>query len=422
MLSKNEKTIYNAIIITMNNKFEVIENGYITILENKIKEIGAGAPQNTKNLYNANRKIIIPGFVNAHTHLPMTMYRGLADDLPLKTWLEDHIWPAEAKQTNEKNVRNAAKLGLEEMIRTGTTTFCDMYFFSDAIAEETEKIGLRAVMNEALLDFPTNSYQNINEALIKAEAFINKWSNHSLINPSLVFHATYSCSKETLLRIKLLAEKYSVHFTTHISETEDEVNNVSNQQGHNPVQYLNKLGMLNEKLLAAHCVWLNESDQELFALKGAHIAHCPSSNLKLGSGIAPIPSYLEKGINVALGTDGCASNNNLDMVEEMRLAALLHKGVNHNPTLIPAREALKMATINGAKALGLDHKIGSIEAGKLADLVFIDTNNTFMQPIYDYYSALVYSMNSSCIDTVIVNGKVLMKNKQLVIHKNEQKH
>ena len=414
MLKQNEKTIYNAVIITMNSQFEIIKNGYITIKGNTIIKIGEGLPETNKNLYDARGKIIIPGFVNAHTHLPMTMYRGLADDLPLKTWLEDHIWPAEAEYTNEINVRKAAKLGMEEMIRTGTTTFCDMYFFADAVAEETEKMGLRAVMNEAILDFPTNSYATIDEALIKTENFISKWLGNPLITPGLVFHATYSCSKQTLLRIKELALKYDLVLTTHISETMEEVENVSLKQGLSPAEYLHLLGMLTGKTLAAHCVWLTETDQQLFTENGATVVHCPSSNLKLGSGIAPIPTYIEKGINVALGTDGCASNNNLDMVEEMRLAALLHKGVNHNPTLIPAREALKMATINGAKALGLDDKIGSIEEGKLADLLLINISNTFMQPIYDYYSALVYSMNSSCIDTVLVDGSVLMEDRLLV--------
>ncbi len=401
----------------MNKKFDVIKNGYITIVGNTITSIGEGIPKSDKNLYDAKEKIIIPGFVNAHTHLPMTMYRGIADDLPLKEWLEEHIWPAEAKGTHENTVRESAKLGMEEMIRTGTTTFCDMYFFADAVAEETAKIGLRGVMNEALLDFPTNSYNNIDEALKKAESFIKKWHHNSLITPSIVFHSTYTCSKQTLLKIKNLALKYKVKLTTHISETQEEINTVTEQQGVNPAQYLNNLGLLTESMIGAHCVWLTEDDQMLFAENKANIVHCPSSNLKLGSGIAPIPSYLEKGINVALGTDGCASNNKLDMVEEIRLAALLHKGVNHDPTLIPAREALKMATINGAIALGLDKKIGSLEVNKLADLVMINTNNTFMQPIYNYYSAIVYAMNSSCIDTVMVDGKVLLEDGKLSTEK-----
>ncbi len=413
MLKQKEKTIYNAVIITMNSNYDIIENGYISIKNNKITSIGKGKPKNTENLYNAKGSIIIPGFVNAHTHLPMTMYRGIADDLPLKEWLEEHIWPAEAKNTNEKNVRSAAKLGLEEMIRTGTTTFCDMYFFADAVAEETSEIGLRAVMNEPIIDFATNSYKNTAEALKKALDFIEKWGNNNLIYPALNFHSTYSCNKKTLSEIKKISDKYNIGVSTHLSETQQEVKTVTQQQNATPAQYLNNLGLLTNKTIAAHCVWLTKHEQKLFAETGANIVHCPTSNLKLGSGIAPIAQYIEKGINVALGTDGCASNNNLNMVEEMRLAALIHKGTNHNPTLIPAREALKMATINGAKALGLDDKIGSIETGKHADLLLIDTNNTFMKPIYDYYSAVIYSMNSSCISTVLVDGKVLMENKTI---------
>ncbi|OFX37109.1 MAG: hypothetical protein A2W95_09475 [Bacteroidetes bacterium GWA2_40_14] len=413
-----EKTLYNAVIITMNPELEVIRNGYVTISGNTITEIGEGIPKNGKNMVDIQGDIIIPGFVNAHTHLPMTLYRGLADDLPLKTWLEDHIWPAEATHTHEKNVRKGARLGLAEMIQTGTTTFCDMYFFADAVAEETAKSGMRAVMNEAILDFPTNSYPHVEAALAKAQQFIEKWKQHPLIYPGLVFHATYSCSKETLLKVKHLSNQFGLRISTHISETQDEVAQITERYGLNPPHYLHELGMLTENTLGAHCIWLTEEDQALFKKSGAHVVHCPSSNLKLGSGIAPVATYLQKGINVALGTDGCASNNNLDMVEEMRLAALLQKGINHNPELLPAREALKMATINGAKALGLDHLIGSIEVGKRADLAIVSTKNTFMQPIYDYYSALVYAMNSSCIDTVMADGNVLMLNRELMTVKD----
>ncbi|MGD9994977.1 MAG: amidohydrolase [Salinivirgaceae bacterium] len=413
MLQQTVKTLYNATIITMNDGFEVIEKGYLTIEGNTITALGKGLPESKTNLIDCSGKIIMPGFVNAHTHLPMTMYRGIADDLPLKEWLEEHIWPAEAKHTHEDTVRKASRLGLEEMVRTGTTTFADMYFFADAVAEETAAFGLRGVMNEGILDFPINSYKDSSEAFKKAYAFIEKWKNHPLITPAAIFHATYTCSKETLLEVKKMAEKYDLNLSTHIAETQHEVELVSSQQGMTPPAYLHELGLLTNKNFNAHCVWLNEAAQKLFAENGAHVVHCPSSNLKLGSGIAPVSTYLNKGINVALGTDGCASNNNLDMVEEMRLAALLQKGVNHDPTLLPAREALKMATLNGAKALGLAHIIGSLEMGKRADLLIINTNNTFMQPIYDYYSAIVYSMNSSCIESVLVDGKVVMEKREI---------
>jgi 5-methylthioadenosine/S-adenosylhomocysteine deaminase len=412
-LHQPTKTFINAVIVTMNPKAGIIKNGYLTIYDKKITAIGEGEPETSENLIDAGGKILMPGFVNAHTHLPMTMYRGIADDLPLKEWLEEHIWPAEAKHTHEDSVRKATRLGLEEMVRTGTTTFSDMYFFADAVAEETEKFGLRGVMNEALVDFPTNSYQNSEEAFDKIIAFTERWKDNDLISPLLIFHATYTCSRNTILKVKELAEKYRLHITSHVSETQQEIENVKQAQGMNPVEYLDALDLISDKLFIAHGVWLNENDQNIFAKKGAHIVHCPSSNLKLGSGVAPIPDYLAKGINVALGTDGCASNNNLDMVEEMRLAALIHKGVNHNPTLIPAYEALKMATVNGAKALGLADKIGSLEVGKYADILVIDTQNTFMQPIYDYYSALVYAMNSSCIETVLVDGKVVMEDRKI---------
>lgn len=414
MIHDNIKTFYNAVIITMNSNLELIEDGYITIENGKIKDIGEGKPNNQHNLINANGKIIIPGFINAHTHLPMAMYRGIADDLPLHTWLEDHIWPAEAKHTNENNVRKATRLGLAEMIKTGTTTFADMYFFVDAIADETEKAGMRAVMGEAILDFPTNSYKKTTEALSKAENLVIKLQNNELIEPAFIFHSTYTVQKDTLLKINALAKKHKVRLFTHASETQDEVKMVTKEQGKTPIEYLSDLNILETGVTAAHCVWASNSDQDILKQHNASVAHCPSSNLKLGSGIAPIPQMLKKGINVAIGTDGCASNNNLDMVEEMRLTALLHKGNNLDATVVPAQEALKMATINGAKALGLDEKIGSLEIGKQADLLIIDTKQTFMNPIYDYYSAIVYSMNSSCIESVIVNGKALMENRKLV--------
>jgi len=406
-------TYYNATIITMDAHFTLIKNGFITISGNTISAIGEGKPVHTGELIDVKKKIIIPGFINAHTHLAMTIYRGLADDLPLHTWLEEHIWPAEAKNTNDATVRTGARLGLTEMIMTGTTTFSDMYFFTNSCAEETVKMGLRGVMGEGVLDFATNSYKKTGEALKIAEQFVERWKNHPLITPAFVFHSTYACGKETLLAVKELALKHKVRLHTHVSETNEEIAMVKEKSGLNPVELLNNTGLLSSGLTAAHCVWTTENDWELFLNAKTSIAHCPTSNLKLGSGIAPVPQMLKMGINVALGTDGCASNNNLDMVEEMRLAALIHKGNQLDPTLITAKEALKMATINGAIALGLDEKIGSLEVGKLADMLFIDINNTFMEPIYDYYSAIVYSMNSCCIDSVMVNGKLLMENRKL---------
>lgn len=399
---KNKTTTYfGATIITMNESFDLFENGYITICDGKIIDIGSGKPDTPHELIDASGKIIIPGLINAHTHLSMTLYRGLADDLPLKEWLEDHIWPAEAKYTNEENIRKGARLGLAEMISTGTTTFADMYFFADAIAEETQKAGLRAVMGEAILDFNNGN----NTAIKKAEAFIERWKNNPLVYPGVILHSPYACSKNTLMEAKKLADKHQVPVSIHVAETKQETENSTNEWGLTPIEYLNELDLLNSKLFATHCVWLNDKDILMLSEKKANVVHCPTSNLKLGSGIAPIPQMLENNINIALGTDGCASNNNLNMIEEMRMAALIHKGVNHNPTLVSAREALKMATLNGAKALGIDQIIGSLEPGKAADLVFIDTNNTFMNPIYDYYSAIVYSMDSSCIERVMVEGK-----------------
>lgn len=410
MWNQTNKTLHNATIITINPKMEIIENGYLTIHKNKITALGSGKPPHTEHLIDVHGNIVMPGFVNAHTHLAMTNFRGIADDIPLKRWLEEHIWPAEAKYNTQDFIRKGTLLGLQEMIKTGTTTFADMYFFADTTARETANAGLRGVMNEAILDFPTNSFKNVDQAFDLVEKFILKWKNHPLIVPNINFHAPYSCSKKTIIQAKQLADKYSTHLTTHILETEKENALTFDFQQQNVMDLFANCGILNDKLSGAHCVWLSENDQQIFAKNNISAIHCPSSNLKLGSGVAPIANYIKKGINVALGTDGCASNNNLDMIEEMRLAALIQKGVNQNAELIPAQQALKMATINGAKALGLDHKIGSLEIGKLADFIIIDTKSTFLQPIFDYYSAIVYSMNSSCVDTVVVNGQALMIN------------
>ncbi len=407
-------TYYNATIVTLNEAMQVIEKGYLTVEGDTITAIGEGEVHADGEMIDCKGGILMPGFVNAHTHMPMTLYRGIADDLPLMEWLNEHIWPAEAKYTTEANVRIGARLGLAEMIKTGTTTFCDMYFFADAVAEETAKAGVRAVMGEGVMEFSNNSFSGSSAALAKAEAFIQKWQGHALIQPGAIFHATYTCKRETLEQVKAMADKYQVPLTTHISETEEEVENVTKDSGKNPAQYLKELGLLNAAMTGAHCVWLTEEDQQDFLQNGSSVAHCPSSNLKLGSGIAPIPAYLEKGINVALGTDGTASNNNLDMVEEMRLAALVHKGNTKNPTVVNDKQALRMATINGAKALGLDKITGSLEVGKKADFQLVEVENTFMTPIYDVYSALVYSMNSHNIDTVVVNGQVLMRNRELL--------
>lgn len=411
----SKKIIYNAHIITMNANLDIIPNGSLLIENGKISRIsGETIRDDDAEMTDAKGMYVMPGFINTHTHLPMTMLRGYADDLPLHEWLTDHIFPAEARWVNAENVRLATRLALIEMIKSGTTCFNDMYFFEDVIAEEARKAGIRGVMGESVIDFPTASFRTVDEGLAICEALIRKWQGDPIIHPSVCVHAPYTCSKETLIKTKQLADKYHTLLQIHVSETRKEVEDITAQTGMPPVEYLHSIGLLDRNVIAAHCVWLNEKEVELMATSGTSIGHCPKSNLKLASGIADTDTYAKAGINVSLGTDGTASNNTLDMVEEMRFAALLPKVVHYNPEAVNARAALQMATINGAKALGLDAITGSLEAGKSADLIFVHAASSNMIPVYDEYSAIVYAMNSKNVRSSMVNGEWIMKDRMLL--------
>lgn len=411
----SKKIIYNAHIITMNANLDIIPNGSLLIENGKISRISRETIRDDDaEMTDAEGMYVMPGFINTHTHLPMTMLRGYADDLPLHEWLTDHIFPAEARWVNAENVRLATRLAFIEMIKSGTTCFNDMYFFEDVIAEEARKAGIRGVMGESVIDFPTASFQTVDEGLAICEALIRKWQGDPIIHPSVCVHAPYTCSKETLIKTKRLADKYHTLLQIHVSETRKEVEDITAQTGMPPVEYLHSIGLLDRNVIAAHCVWLNEKEVELIATSGTSIGHCPKSNLKLASGIADTDTYAKAGINVSLGTDGTASNNTLDMVEEMRFAALLPKVVHYNPEAVNARAALQMATINGAKALGLDAITGSLEAGKSADMIFVHAASSNMIPVYDEYSAIVYAMNSKNVRSSMVNGEWIMKDRMLL--------
>lgn len=411
----SKKIIYNAHIITMNANLDIIPNGSLLIENGKISRIsGEIIRDDDAEMTDAGGMFVMPGFINTHTHLPMTMLRGYADDLPLHEWLTAHIFPAEARWVNAGNVRIATRLAFIEMIKSGTTCFNDMYFFEDVIAEEARKAGIRGVFGESVIDFPTASFQSVDEGLAICEALIRKWQGDPIIHPSVCVHAPYTCSKETLIKTKRLADKYHTLLQIHVSETRKEVEDITAQTGMPPVEYLHAIGLLDRNVIAAHCVWLNDKEVELMATSGASIGHCPKSNLKLASGIADTDTYAKAGINVSLGTDGTASNNTLDMVEEMRFAALLPKVVHYNPEAVNARAALQMATINGAKALGLDAITGSLETGKSADLIFVHAASSNMIPVYDEYSAIVYAMNSKNVRSSMVNGEWIMKDRVLL--------
>ncbi len=416
----NRKVIYNAHIITMNPQLDIIPQGYIVIENGKIRHIGKKYPGDYDAEYtDAEGMFVLPGFINTHTHVPMTMLRGYADDLPLQQWLNEHIFPAEARLVKPVNVRTACRLAFIEMIKSGTTCFNDMYFFEDVIAEEAQQAGIRGVVGESLIDFQTPSFRNIDEGTDLCERLIRKWQGNPLIHPSVCAHSPYTCSKTTLQRAKQLADKYNTLLQIHLSETRQETEELLAKTGMRPAEYLHSIGLLDQNVIAAHCVWLDAHETELMADTCVSIAHCPKSNLKLASGIADTESLLKAGVTVSLGTDGAASNNTLDMVEEMRFAALLPKIIHYDPEAVNARQALQMATINGAKALGLSHLTGSLEVGKSADLILVHADSTNMQPVFDEYSAIVYAMNSKNVRSSMVNGEWIMRNRMLC-HLNKE--
>lgn len=408
----------------MNAGMEIIENGYIRIKSGKIESIG---PMEGLRMENASGEVedmggmlIMPGFVNTHTHVPMTLLRGYADDLPLHRWLTEYIFPAEARSMTPEHVRIAARLAFVEMIKSGTTCFNDMYFFEDVIAEEAKAAGIRGVMNESLIDFPTVSFKSVEEGLARSERLIRNWEGDALIHPSVTVHAPYTCSKDTLQKAKRLADKESVLLQIHVAETRKEVEDIKARTGMPPAEYLYSIGLLDSNVIAAHCVWLNEKEVGLLAETGTSVGHCPKSNLKLASGIADTDAYMKAGITVGIGTDGAASNNTLDMVEEMRFAALLPKAVHYDPEAVNAATALRMATIDGAKAVGLGDITGSLEVGKRADLIAVNMNASNMQPVYNEYSAVVYAMNSKNIRSSMVNGEWIMHNREILRIDKEQ--
>ena len=355
--------------------------------------------------------LLIPGLVNAHTHSAMNLFRGLADDLPLAEWLEEHVWPAEGKWVSEEFVTDGARLAVAEMIRGGTTCFSDMYFYPDSIARAATEAGIRAAIFSPVLDFPTPMGQGPDDYLHVATRFIDDWRNHPLITPGFGPHSPYAVSDEPLARIRTLSDEMDVPVMIHLHETAGEVQPDAN--GERPLARLHRLGLLSPRLLAAHMVHLDEEEVRLTAQTGTHVAHCPESNLKLASGFCRVTTLREAGINVALGTDGAASNNDLDMIGEMRTAALLGKAVSGDAAALPAHEILAMATLNGARSLGLDQQTGSLVAGKNADIVAVDMAELEARPLYDPVAQLVYSCTRNQVSHVWVNGRCLMAGREM---------
>ncbi|MCP3961872.1 MAG: amidohydrolase [bacterium] len=401
-------------VIAMDPERTVIENGAVAIVGERIEAVGGAAELAARfpdaRVLDARGRFVLPGLINVHTHVPMTLFRGLADDLELMTWLEEVIFPVEAAHVDEEFVRWGTRLACLEMIASGTTTFVDMYYFEGAIAEETARCGLRAVLGETLIDFPAPDNQTWEDAVAATETFLAEWKGHPLVSPAVAPHSAYTVSADHLLAARDLAAKHDVPLLIHLAEAEEETERVLELAGKRPVEYVDGLGVLDDRVLAAHMIWPDESEIGILAQRGVGVAHCPQSNMKIAAGIAPVPRLLAAGVAVGLGTDGAASNNDLDLWGEIDTAAKVHKVTTRDPTAVDAHQAMNMATLGGARAIDLDGEIGSLEVGKRADLIVIDATGAHQQPIYDVYSVLTYATGAADVETVIVNGKVLLEN------------
>jgi 5-methylthioadenosine/S-adenosylhomocysteine deaminase len=405
-------------IVTMNDGRQVIEDGSVVIRGGRILEVGPRAEIDARyvarDTIDARGRVVVPGLINGHTHVPMTLFRGLADDLDLQEWLTKYIFPAEAKNVSEEFVRVGTKLGLAEMIRGGTTTYCDMYYFEDAIADETAKAGVRGVLGETVIDFPVADNKTWAEAMAYTERFVKKWKGHALIVPAIAPHAPYTVSEEHLKDVRAFSNRTGAPIVIHVSETRREVEDLIKSKGASPVDYLARIGFLNNRVIAAHVVHPTAEEITLLKRLGVGVIHNPQSNMKLASGIMPVPQMLRDDLNLGLGTDGAASNNDLNMWEEIDTTAKLHKVSTMDPKVVTAQQAFEMATIRGARALHLEREIGSIERGKRADLVIVDLDDLNQTPLYNVYSHLVYATKADDVRTVIIEGRVIMRDRRLL--------
>ncbi|MFZ3055491.1 MAG: amidohydrolase [Smithella sp.] len=379
-----------------------------------------------KKTITANDSLIMPGFVNCHTHAAMTCFRGIADDLELMDWLNNYIFPAEAKNVNKELAYWGSLLAAAEMIKSGTTTFCDMYIFEDETARAAKEAGMRCLVGEVLFDFPSPNFKTTAEGIAYTKMLIEKWKDDPLVNIIIEPHSLYTCSKPLLTEVKEIAEAkrraedYHLPIGLHLLENAAEKKQLEEKFGKSAVSFLGDIGYLDEQLIAFHCVYFSDKDMKIFADHGCKVVHNPASNMKLASGVAPVPEMLKAGITVGLGTDGCASNNNLDIIKEMSTAAKLHKVARLDPTVMDAQTVVRMATIEGAKALGMERTTGSLEIGKKADIIIIGLSKPHLTPLYSEYSHLVYAASGADVDTVIINGKVVMENRRLLTINEEE--
>jgi 5-methylthioadenosine/S-adenosylhomocysteine deaminase len=410
--------ITNGIVVTLDGGNRVITPGAIAIDGSDI--VAVDTTNNVRRQFRGRQtidaagQVVMPGLVNTHTHAPMVLYRGLADDMALDEWLTKYIFPAEAKTVSPEFVRAGTRLAALEMIESGTTTYADMYYFEEEIARETRAAGLRGVLGQTVIQFPVADAKTPAEGLARAERFIQTFKNDPLITPAVAPHAIYTNDTATLKAARELSTRLGVPTLIHVAETQAEGMTAKERGAARVVSYLDSIGFLGPGVLAAHDVWVNESDLAVLKSRGVGVSHNPESNMKLASGIAPVKAYLAANIAIGLGTDGAASNNDLDMFGAMRAASFLQKVATSDPTAVSARAAVQMATIGGARALGMDKQIGSLEPGKRADIIIVSMSAARQTPMYDPYSHLVYVTRGDDVQTTIVNGKVLMRDRKVL--------
>ena len=410
--------ITGGTVITVDASRRVLAPGAVAIRGSDI--VAVGTPDAIAVAYRAARaidatgRVVMPGLVNTHGHAPMVLYRGLADDLALMEWLQKYIFPAEAKTVAPDFVRAGTELAVLEMIRSGTTTYTDMYYFEEEIARATKAAGLRAVLGQTIINVPAPDAKTPTDSLARVERFIREFLDDPLITPAVAPHSMFLLDREHLLACRALALKYRVPMLIHLAETEDEVKTSRERFRASPVEYLDQIGFWGPTVLAAHGVWVSDDEIALMARQQVGVSHNPESNMKLASGTAPVTKYLQAGVRLGLGTDGAASNNDLDMFEAMRQTAFLHKLATRDPRVLPAASVLELATLGGARALGMERLLGSLEPGKRADVLIVGMSQPRQTPVYDPVSHLVYVTRGDDVETTVVNGKILMENRRVV--------
>src|SRR2546426_6836482 len=417
--------ITGGTVVTMDGQRSIYDDGAVAVTGDTIIAVGPRSEIEAKytasQTIDAKNKLVLPGFINGHTHVPMTLFRGIHDDVTLNDWLRKYIFPAEAKNVTEEFVRWGTRLAAAEQIRSGVTRFADMYYFEDAVAEETKAAGMRGVLGETFIDFPAPDNKTNAAMLAYTEKFLQKWHGDPLIHAAPAPHSIYTCSQKTLQDAAALARKYHAPILIHVAEMKKELDDSLKQNGTSPVQYLDKIGVLGPDVVAAHCIFVDAADRKTLAQRQVGCVHNPSSNMMIASGVSPVPEMRAAGIAVGLGTDGPAgSNNDLDLMEEIDLAAKLAKITKMDPLALNAKAVVEMATIDGARALHMEKEIGSLEAGKRADLILISLDEPNAVPMYDVYAQIAYSLKASDVETVVIGGRVVMRDRKLLAVNEEE--